>query len=118
MPPTGTQPVDLARALAAASAALNALRVDPGNPAVTRALREASTAIERLHSGLTATVLRRLVSSIEDCHREGITHSERLDIRARSAARALRLDPSWEAMTAARKPLAAHPTRPTARTPR
>jgi hypothetical protein len=95
MPDICTRPTDLARAVTAVNSALATLRADPGDDAVDHDLREASAAIEHLHTGLTATVLRRLVSSIEDCHRNGLANSDLLDIRARSAARALRLDPTW-----------------------
>lgn len=95
---TNTSPtIELNRAVAAASAAIAALRVNPRADAVRHALQRASAAVEALEPDLTTIVLGRLLASIEDCHLDGRTHSPRLALGARTALRALRLDPRWSA---------------------
>ncbi|WP_028934699.1 hypothetical protein [Pseudonocardia spinosispora] len=86
---------DLKNAVAAVSTALTALRHDPRSTAVRHALDRATDAVSALEPDLTAEVLKRLVASIADCHREGVTHSRRLAVCHRSTRVALRLDPRW-----------------------
>lgn len=86
---------DLALAVDAVSAALAALRDDIGTDTVDRALDQATAAVDALGAGVTTVVLRRLIASIADCHREGVRHSPRLAVCRRSTLVALRLDPRW-----------------------
>lgn len=86
---------DLKDAVASVSTALAALRDDPRSTAVRRALDRATDAVSALEPDLTAEVLNRLVVSIADCHRDGLTQSRRLAICRRSTRVALRLDPRW-----------------------
>jgi hypothetical protein len=85
----------LTLAVDAVSAALAALRDDSGAEPVDRALDQATAAVDALGAGVTTVVLRRLIASIADCHREGIRHSPRLAVCRRSTLVALRLDPRW-----------------------
>jgi len=79
-------------AVCAISWALDALRADPCSPDVPAAVRVADAALDALEPDVTTVVLRRLLRSITDCHRDGTASSSRLRICQRSAVRALRLD--------------------------
>jgi hypothetical protein len=59
-------------------------------------LSVAEHALAPLGRDLTTIVLRRLLDSIEACHRAGQHDSGSLADRERSAVRALRLDPRWK----------------------
>ncbi|MGI8816557.1 MAG: hypothetical protein ACR2G2_15100 [Pseudonocardia sp.] len=84
-------------AVRAVTTALAALRAEPGSPTVLNAVRHADSVLVTFEPDLTTIVLRRLLASIEDCHREGQRTSVMLTVRQASAARALRLDPRWRA---------------------
>lgn len=86
---------DLKHAVSSVGTALAALRDDPRAPAVRQAVDRATDAVAALEPDLTAEVLKRLVTSIADCHRDGVGHSRRLAICRRSISTALRLDPRW-----------------------
>jgi hypothetical protein len=86
------RPVNLRDAVCAISRALAALRANPCSVEVPAAVRVADATLDALEPDVTTVVLRRLLVSITDCHRDGIASSSRLRISHRSAARALRLD--------------------------
>jgi hypothetical protein len=86
---------DLTLAVDVVTAALAALRDDSGADAVDRALGQATATVDALGAGVTTVVLRRLIASIADCHRDGVRHSPRLAVCRRSTLVALRLDPRW-----------------------
>jgi hypothetical protein len=86
---------DLILAVDAVTAALAALRDDSRADTVDRALDQATAAVDALGAGVTTVVLRRLIASIADCHRDGVRHSPRLAVCRRSTLVALRLDPRW-----------------------
>jgi hypothetical protein len=85
----------LDRAVEAAATALTALRAEPRAHAVREAVDRASQAVDTLGPGVTAVVLRRLLASIADCHRDGLRDSSRLAVCRRTISVALRLDPRW-----------------------
>jgi hypothetical protein len=85
----------LDRAVEAAATALTALRAEPRAYAVAAAVGRASQAVDALGPGVTAVVLRRLLASIADCHRDGLRDSSRLAVCRRTISVALRLDPRW-----------------------
>jgi hypothetical protein len=86
---------DLDLAVRAVTTALAALRAEPRSTDVRTAVDRATEAVDALDHDLTAEVLHRLVVSIEDCHRSGVSTSPRLAICRSSTRRALRLDPRW-----------------------
>ncbi|HEY1971019.1 MAG TPA: hypothetical protein VGH89_23900 [Pseudonocardia sp.] len=89
-------------AVDAVTAALAALRAEPRSSAVHTAVQRATAAVDALTPDLTAEVLHRLVVSIEDCHRDGVSNSARLAVCRRSTSVALRLDPRWPSVAKAR----------------
>lgn len=95
--PTRLYSTDVDHAVTAITAALAALRADPASATVDLAIARATSAVDALDAGLTAEVLRRLVASIDECHRDGLPSSPRLVVRRRSASTALRLDPACSA---------------------
>jgi hypothetical protein len=89
---TGSVPAELATALRSVSSALALLRRDPRAPDVVEAVRRGQATVDQLAPGVTAVVLRRLLASIEECHRQGVTTSIRLGARTRAARYAIRLE--------------------------
>ncbi len=87
--------VELDVAVDAVTSALAALSVAPRSTATATAVDRAAEAVDALEPHLTTEVLHRLVTSIEDCRREGVRHSPRLAICRRSTLLALRLDQRW-----------------------
>jgi hypothetical protein len=87
---------ELLRAVHAVSAALVELRADPAADSVRHRIDAAEQALAPLGRDLTMIVLRRLLDSIENCHRAGQPDSGSLADRERSTVRALRLDPRWK----------------------
>jgi hypothetical protein len=105
----------LDRAVEAAATALTALRAEPRAYAVAAAVDRASQAVDALGPGVTAVVLRRLLASIADCHRDGLRDSSRLAVCRRTITVALRLDPRWtsaRSRTGNPRPGLSHPARP------
>jgi hypothetical protein len=86
---------DLDRAIDAVTEALAALRAEPGSVEVRDAVERANDAVDALSPNVTTEVLHRLVVSIADCHRNGVSTSPRLAVCRRSTLVALRLDPRW-----------------------
>lgn len=93
--PTTTNSDTLGRAVYAVAAALAELREDPVAESVRYHIDMAEQALAPLGRDLTTTVLRRLLASIEACHRAGQPDSGSLADREQSTVRALRLDPRW-----------------------
>lgn len=91
---------ELVRAVHAVSAALVQLRAGPAADSVRCRIDAAERALAPLGRDLTTTVLRRLLASVEACHRAGLPDSGSLADRERSTVRALRLDPRWKPSTA------------------
>jgi hypothetical protein len=85
------QGAEARRALRAVYGAIAALRHSPGSPAVAQAISRAGTAVEALPSGLTSEALYRLLGTVEDCHRAGVSSSARLGERWRAVSTAVRL---------------------------
>jgi hypothetical protein len=71
--------------------AIAALRHAPRSPAVAVAISKAGDAVEALPSGFTTEALYRLLGTVEDCHRAGISSSPRLGERWRAVSTAVRL---------------------------
>jgi hypothetical protein len=90
-------PAELRVAVEAVTTALSALLTEPRSRAVRDAVGQATAAVGALDRDVTSVVLHRLVASIEDCHRDGVRHSDRLAVCRRSTSIALRLDPRWGA---------------------
>jgi hypothetical protein len=91
---------ELVHAVHAVCAALVELRADPTAACVRYRIEDAEQALVPLARDLTTIVLRRLLASIEACHRAGQSDSGTLADRERSTVRALRLDPRWKPSTA------------------
>lgn len=87
-------PADLAAALAAVTSALVSLRRDPRSSDVDETVRRALVAVDALAPGVTQVVLRRVLASVDECHRAGVPSSIPLRVRTRAAGRAIRLDPA------------------------
>lgn len=91
-------PAELRVAVEAVTTALSALLTEPPRSRTVRdAVGQATAAVDALDRDVTSVVLHRLVASIEDCHRDGVRHSDRLAVCRRSTSIALRLDPRWRA---------------------
>ncbi len=86
----------LVHAVHAVSAALVELRADPAAACVRYRIEDAERALAPLARDLTTIVLKRLLASIDACHRAGQSDSGSLADRERSTVRALRLDPRWK----------------------
>lgn len=93
--PTTSNIDTLIPAVHAVAAALAELREDPAVESVRDHIHMAEQALAPLGRDLTTTVLRRLLASIDACHRAGYSDSASLADRERSTVRALRLDPRW-----------------------
>ena len=93
--PTASGNEELIRAVRAVSAALAELRADPAADSVRNRIDAADQTLAPLGRDLTKTVLRRLLDSVDACHRAGQSDSGSLADRERSTVRALRLDPRW-----------------------
>lgn len=93
--PTTSSNETLTRAVHAVAAALVELRADPVAESVRHRIDAAEQILAPLGKDLTTIVLRRLLASLEDCHRAGQPDSARLADREHSTVRALRLDPRW-----------------------
>lgn len=87
---------ELVRAVHAVCEALVELRADPTAVSVRHRIEVAEQALAPLGRDLTTIVLKRLLASIEACHRAGQPDSGSLADRERSTVRALRLDPRWK----------------------
>jgi|SRR5882672_12635159 len=94
---------ELNHAIDVVTEALAALRAEPGSAAVRDAVDRANEAVDALAPSVTTEVLRRLVVSIADCHRNGVPNSPRLAVCRRSTRVALRLDPRWTRPTSSHR---------------
>jgi hypothetical protein len=93
--PTTSSSEVLTRAVHAVAAALVELRTNPAAESVRHRIDAAEQVLAPLGRDLTTIVLRRLLDSVDACHRAGQADSGSLADRERSTVRALRLDPRW-----------------------
>jgi hypothetical protein len=69
------------------------VRDAPRSLAVLGAVDQAAASVAVLKPDLAARARHRLVATLEDCHRVGLTHSPWLEAAYRSTAVALQIDP-------------------------